>query len=303
MRLSKINFNQQLIGKLQVTFAFIALVSLLWYSTSSTSPPVPIANQNTIAIEIPDQQPPTDAKTMTEQSDQVTSKSEFSEQRYTVKEGDTLETIFKRKRLSINEMHEILETDEPYLQLDVLRPGDQLNFRINRSDNLLESLSRVIDPSKTVIYQRNNETFTYNESLTPTTTIAEVTRGQIEGSFYLSASSTGLSDNSVMTITQLLKNTLNFKRDLRAGDHFQVIMERETIEGQAIGKDRLLAARILSRGKEFGAYLHDDGSYYNAKGESLVPALLRYPTRKKYRISSHFNPRRVHPVTGRVKTS
>jgi len=78
-------------------------------------------------------------------------------------------------------------------------------------------------------------------------------------------------------------------------------MERETVEGKTIGKDRLLAARVLSRGKEFGAYLHSDGSYYNAQGESLVPALLRYPTKKKYRISSHFNPRRVHPVTGRVK--
>ena len=115
----------------------------------------------------------------------------------------------------------------------------------------------------------------YQETLTSTNKVAEVTRGTIAGNFYVSASSSGLTDNSVMTITQLLKSSLNFRRDLRAGDHFQVIMEHETIEGNAIGKDRLLAARVLLRGKELGAYLHSDGSYYNAVGESLVPALLR----------------------------
>lgn len=301
MTLNRINFNQQLIGRLQVTFGFIALASLLWYGSSSPPLSTTINSQHIIPIEIIDQQKGRNDTVVAKHSDQTPREYRFQARRYTVVEGDTLEAIFLQKRLSIKTLHELLEVDEPYLALDVLQPGDLLDFLIDRSSNQLESLSRIVDASKTVTYQRSEDSFIYDEILTPTTKIVEVTRGQIAGSFYVSASSSGLSDKSVMTITQLLKDTLNFKRDLRAGDHFQVVMERELIEGQAIGKDRLLAARILSRGKEYGAYLHDDNSYYNAKGESLVPALLRYPTRKKYRISSSFNPRRVHPVTGRVK--
>ncbi len=299
MKLNRNQFNQQLFGQLQIVFGFIALASLLWYSISSSPPSTP--SQYSIPTEIIDQQNNRSQKVMAEQPTQKPREQQFQDQRYSVVEGDTLEAIFLRKKLSIKVLQDILEADEPYLELDVLRPGDHLDFLIDQSNNRLEALSRIVDPSRTVTYQRNEENFMYNETLTPTTKIAEVTRGQIIGSFYVSASSSGLSDKGVMTITQLLKNTLNFKRDLRAGDHFQVVMEREVIDGQSIGKDRLLAARILLRGKEFGAYLHNDGSYYNAKGESLVPALLRYPTRKKYRISSSFNPRRVHPVTGRVK--
>jgi len=297
MRRNRITFNKLLIGRIQVSFGFIGLISLLWYSVSSTSPSASTTNQRIIPIELIDQKQDSTNNHLPQKSQE----KRFRDQRYTVVEGDTLEAIFKRKQLSINELYEIIEADEPYLELDVLQPGDQLIFRIEREDNRLEALSRIVDPSKTVTYQYNNDDFIYQEELTPTDKIAEVTRGQIDGSFYVSASSSGLTDNGVMTITQLLKSSLNFRRDLRAGDHFQVIMERETVEGKTIGKDRLLAARVLSRGKEFGAYLHSDGSYYNAQGESLVPALLRYPTKKKYRISSHFNPRRVHPVTGRVK--
>lgn len=294
---NRITFNQLFIGRLQVAFGFIGLISLLWYSASFTSPSASIANQRTIPIELLEQQ----HDSIDDHVTQPSKKKRFRDQRYTVMEGDTLEAIFKRKQLSINELYEIIEADEPYLALYVLQPGDQLIFQIDRENSRLETLSRIVDSSKAVTYRRNDDNFIYQEALTPTNKIAEVTRGKIAGSFYVSASSSGLSDNSVMTITQLLKSSLNFRRDLRAGDHFHVILERETIEGVAIGKDRLLAARLLLRGKEFGAYLHSDGSYYNAKGESLLPALLRYPTKKEYRISSHFNPRRVHPVTGRVK--
>lgn len=295
MVLNRITFHQLLIGQLQLTFGIIGLISLLWYIASST--PASIKSERTTPIELlGQQQGPVNNHVI-----QPLKNKRFRDHSFIVMEGDTLESIFRRKQISINELYEIIEADEPYLVLDVLQPGDQLTFRIEREKNRLETLSRIIDPSKAVTYQRNGHNFVYQETLTSTNKVAEVTRGTIAGNFYVSASSSGLTDNSVMTITQLLKSSLNFRRDLRAGDHFQVIMERETIEGNAIGKDRLLAARVLSRGKEFGAYLHSDGSYYNAVGESLVPALLRYPTRKKYRVSSHFNPRRVHPVTGRVK--
>ncbi len=44
-----------------------------------------------------------------------------------------------------------------------------------------------------------------------------------------------------------------------------------------------------------------DGQYYDLNGESLARAFSRYPTKSRYRLSSHFNPYRKHPVTGRVR--
>ena len=312
MLLNKLYLYQKKFTRLQVILGAVALISLSWYSTSTllSTDTVDSSNDQLSKAQLSSNNKFTNTETDPQPvfTDRVTVEAQqaapefqaFNDQLYTIASGDTLEAIFKGMKLSINELHGILEADEPYLLLDVLRPGDQLSFRIDNANNQLEALSRIIDPSKTVVYRRSEEGFTYNEMLTPTTTVAEITRGEINGSFYLSASSSGLSDNSVMTITQLLKRSLNFNKDLRAGDQFQVVLERETIDGEAIGKDRLLAARIHSRGKVFDAYLHSDGSYYNAKGQSLMPALLRFPTHKKFPISSHFNPRRLHPVTGRI---
>ena len=291
--------NQKTLARLQIRLGLIALIGLIWFSvqTSSSASVLQLGKRSTAQTNIdkkPEQTKPAHKQT----ADDMLQDDGWRNLRYTVEQGDTLEAIFKRKKLSVTELYEILEADEPYLLMDVLRPGDQLVFKVDQL-NALSALSLIVDPSKTVSYVRGEGGFVYAETLTPTTLIMEVTRGEINGSFFVSAAKVGLSDRAVMTINQLLKNSLNFRRDLRAGDQFQVVMEREAIDDQAIGHDRLLAVRIYSRGKEFGAYLHSDGAYYNAKGDSLIPALLRFPTQKPFRISSPFNPRRLHPVTGR----
>jgi murein DD-endopeptidase len=293
----------QVIVSVLAVFGVIGFVSSAWHSEPATT----VINLDTVESPIDHQSSLASTESTGDESSAfdvsalpAEEPAAIKDQSYVIQSGDTLEAIFKRMSLSITELQALLEADEPYLLLDILKPGDELNFRIDRTANSLDALSLVIDPSKTVIYRHGETGFSYTEVLTPTAKIAEVTRGEINGSFYLSAASAGLTDNHVMTITQLLKRSLNFNRDLRAGDRFEVVLERETIDSKPIGKDRLLAARIYTGGKEFDAYLHSDGSYYNAKGQSLMPALLRFPTKKKFAISSHFNPRRRHPVTGRI---
>lgn len=43
-----------------------------------------------------------------------------------------------------------------------------------------------------------------------------------------------------------------------------------------------------------------DDKFYTAAGDSLDPSFSRYPFEGSYRLSSHFNPNRRHPVTGRI---
>ena len=220
--------------------------------------------------------------------------------RYTVKDGDSLETIFNQLNIPINTLYNILEADEAYLDADVLHPDQQLIFTLDKEHNLSE-LALVVDPKKTVIYQRSDDnTFIHDEKLTPTSWQTEVLKGTIEGSFYLSAVDAGLTDKTIMTVRKLLQSKINFRRDLRAGDEFQVVMERETIDDTPIGNNTVVAIRFNGKKVDLSAYLHTDGIYYDKNGENLTPALLRYPTEKRFRISSSFNPRRLNPVTKRI---
>ncbi|MDG2898550.1 peptidoglycan DD-metalloendopeptidase family protein, partial [Vibrio parahaemolyticus] len=52
---------------------------------------------------------------------------------------------------------------------------------------------------------------------------------------------------------------------------------------------------------EVAAFLAEDGRFYDRAGNSLERAFNRYPVDRAYRrITSGFNPKRKHPVTGRV---
>lgn len=222
---------------------------------------------------------------------------------YTIKKGDTLSNIFDQFRISSSTMHTILASDEELLALDVLQPGQQLVFHFSTDDfaPTLESMELIKHAAYKVVYQRvDSNHFSFEEFLLDTEWLESVYAGQIEGSFYVSAKRAGLTDDEIVRATHIFQEQINFARDIRAGDRFEVVVGREMVGDATTGNTRIEGVRLHSRGKTISAFLHDDGHFYNQNGESLTPAFLRYPTARQYRISSAFNPRRLHPVTRRV---
>lgn len=219
---------------------------------------------------------------------------------YKVKSGDSLESIFKHFSLPIQTLFGILEADEPYLEMDVLHPGQQLGFTFNNDDTLM-ALSVVSSTKKTIVYQKEDDNhFSHNETIAPTTWETVVLKGEISNSFYLAAANAGISDPTIMMLTKLIRNKINFRRDLRKNDQFQVIIKREMLDDTPVGNNYVAAIRLAGQKIDFNAYLHTDGQYYDKDGHNLTPALLRYPTRNTFRISSPFNPKRHHSITGKI---
>ncbi|MAX53447.1 MAG: hypothetical protein CMH22_15840 [Methylophaga sp.] len=102
---------------------------------------------------------------------------------YKVKSGDSLESIFKHFSLPIQTLYGILEADEPYLEMDVLHPGQHLGFTFN-NDDTLTALSVVSSPKKIIVYQKEDDNhFSHNETIAPTTWETVVLKGEISNSF------------------------------------------------------------------------------------------------------------------------
>lgn len=218
---------------------------------------------------------------------------------HVIKPGDTLAKIFSQLGLPRQDMYTILEADEQYLVLDPLMPGDTLSFELDKTGNL-QSLSIQIDVSKTVSYvSHDNGGFVYEEHIKPIRYSQSALHGTIKGSFYLSAKKLGLSDAQIATISNVLGGRIDFRKDLRAGDEFDVVLQSGDVDGVEVGMPQLEALQISVKGQIHQAFLHSDGRYYDHDGHSLTPALLRWPTSKHYRVSSPFNPNRLHPITGR----
>ena len=221
-------------------------------------------------------------------------------QEYQIRDGDTLSSIFDQHLISQTTLFQIMDADEQILALDILRPGNTLTFTFN-ADWSLEQMTLTINPARQVIYRRvDAENFEFEEVIHPGSWVQRTLAGGIDGSFFLSAQSAGLNDQEVASIADLLKGRINFRRDLQAGDSFQVVRRQQFVGDQFTGESQILGVRILCRKRTYDAYLFSDGKYYDHDGNSLMRAFVRYPFKGSHRLSSNFNPRRHHPVTGRI---
>ncbi|SKA82871.1 M23 family metallopeptidase [Desulfobaculum bizertense] len=105
----------------------------------------------------------------------------------------------------------------------------------------------------------------------------------------------------MLRLADIFAFKFNAWRDLKKGDSFVALVEHKKRRGKTVGYGRIFSASFTKAGKEYEAYWYrsDDGraSYYNGAGENLQP-YLRAPL-PMYVVSSGYNARRLHPVTGR----
>ncbi|PFG54375.1 murein DD-endopeptidase [Marinobacter sp. LV10R520-4] len=225
--------------------------------------------------------------------------NETETQGYEIKKGDTLSDIFELKGIPASVLHQVLEADVEYLSLETLKPGKRVTFKYDRN-RALKALTLRIDAARTITFARQDDgAFVARKQQSETHWQSAITRGAVNGSFYASAVKSGLSKAEVAEVAQLLKSKIDFRRDLRSGDTFTVITGREMTHDTPTGRQRIEAVSLLRGPKAYNAFLFDDGNYYNATGESVLLAFLRWPTEKRFRISSPFSPDRLHPITGR----
>ncbi|MDN3702428.1 peptidoglycan DD-metalloendopeptidase family protein [Vibrio artabrorum] len=220
---------------------------------------------------------------------------------YQIQTGDNLSSIFTQLGFSYKSMMSVMETDLNFLALDTLRPGDTLRFWKSEATGDLSKMELQFSIADKVVYRRLEDgTYEFKDISIPGVWKQKPLVGDIQGSFSMSANKAGLSSLEIDHIVTLLKDKLNFSRDLRAGDQFEVLQKVQFVEGVATGKREIEAIKIINRNRVISAYLHTDGQYYDMNGDSLQRAFQRYPVNSSWRQSSQFNPKRLHPITGRI---
>ncbi len=92
--------------------------------------------------------------------------------------------------------------------------------------------------------------------------------------------------------------------DIRKGDHFTVAYEQIYQNGKFLRDGEVLAAEFVNDGKVYRAvrFAQDGGSssYYTPDGRPMRKAFLRAPV-EFTRVSSVFNPARMHPILNRIR--
>jgi hypothetical protein len=92
---------------------------------------------------------------------------------------------------------------------------------------------------------------------------------------------------------------IDFALDIRRDDWFAVVYEEIWQDGEKLRDGEIVAAEFSNQGRSYRAvrFADEDGRprYYTPEGESMRKAFLRAPV-DFTRVSSNFNPNRLHPV-------
>lgn len=213
---------------------------------------------------------------------------------YTISAGDTLSNILNQYGIELSDIHQLFTKDPA---LGNLRIGQQLSWGLNEEGQLIH-LSWKISRRETRTYKRSGNGFIFSKEMQKGEWQDHVLRGQLNGSFAVSAKRAGLNNSEISEVVKALQWQMDFRK-LRRGDHFSVLLSREMLAGRN-EQSQLLGVRLLSNGKDYSAIRAEDGKFYDYYGSGLAHGFLRFPTSRPYRVSSNFNPRRLNPVTGRI---
>jgi len=219
-----------------------------------------------------------------------------------VRRNDTLDSIFRRLRLSIEDLAAIRNLPGIRQSLDMLRPGDVIR---------LASLNGEL----TALERRVSETSTLNVTRVPGSGFAAQmvenslqTRivplhGRISSSLFRTVNELGASDPVALQLAEVFRYDIDFAQELQPGDSFTIVLQQVWRDGAFLRDGDILAAEFVNAGRTYRAvrYTLPDGrtEYYTPDGKALRKAFLLAPVQFS-RISSGFG-LRWHPILNHMR--
>ncbi len=220
---------------------------------------------------------------------------------YQIKEGilrekSTFSKSLRESGISPQWVEQIVSLLGPMVDFRRLKTGQ---FRFV-ADEAGEMVAFIFEVGPTEIYEieKGLQGYLARKKEVPLLTRVEKVEGVIRSSLFEAMESAGEREGLVLSIAEILSGEIDFYKELREGDRFQILVEKVYKEREFL-RYGLIHAVEFQRGERAILGIHFEGDYYNEKGHSLKKAFLRSPLRFT-RISSRFSRARKHPILGGV---
>ncbi|MFM4650746.1 peptidoglycan DD-metalloendopeptidase family protein [Aeromonas bivalvium] len=277
--------------KMVLILSILVMMLAAWPSERAVATRV---DDNELAVE---QQ--VDEEALLARADPVTPpKPRYVTRQVKVRSGDNMGVIFQRLGLSTADLH-LIDQLEGTDTLRLLRPGQELTFKLTQGGEL-HSLYYPHSLEQALKVSRKDDSFTARAVRLELDTREASAQGSIRSSFWGAAVEAGMTEDQIMDLAAIFGWDIDFAQDLQPGDSFRVLFEEKYQDEERVASGDILAAEFINQGEIYRAVLSEDGNYYTPAGKAMRKSFLRAPVNFKY-ISSNFNPRRLHPVTGKVR--
>ena len=230
-------------------------------------------------------------------------KPKFEDIEYKIKTGDSLVSILNSLSVNKQETQKIVKLlKESGIQK--LSQNKILKLTLENDKNLIKVSNILIPVSKSkklqIYKDYEKKTFFKNEIITNLEKKIVLREGIIKSSLYRSATKENISPNIIIEFARLYGFQVDFQRDIRKNDSFQLIYETFVDEnGKVFENGNIIYANLILRGQYNQLYYFPkkkfDG-HYDENGKSVKKALMKTPINGA-RLSSSFGMRK-HPILG-----
>lgn len=182
----------------------------------------------------------------------------------------------------------------PFLDVRRIRPGDR--YAVFEEAGQVTGLQFTVGGEGRVRLERGTEGWQAEWQPFERRTVGRVLHGTIEGSLVAAIAAAGGPSDLAYGVAEVLQWDLDFSRDLRRGDRFEVVYDEVLVDGRRQGIGAIWGLAFENGGRRVEAYRYGaDGGYYDADGRPLEKMFLRSPVKLAH-VTSRFTNRRLHPV-------
>lgn len=217
--------------------------------------------------------------------------------------GDTLSELFVEMELDRADLAQLLRSGEEAKILNAMKEGYKLGFKLDDSGGL-DEFRLIRSPVEELAFRRDGQEFNVEPIRHAPRVETDIKGGTVYSSLLAAAERERVPPTQSMRMVDIFGGKIDFMLDTQPGDQFTIFYEQQFYKDEYVGEGDMLVARFVNRGEEHLAvrYENVDGQtgYYSPDGNNMQTGLMRNPL-DVFRISSHFNPKRLHPILNKVR--
>ncbi len=230
-------------------------------------------------------------------------KPKYENIEYIIKPGDSLVSILTNFSVNEKDIRKISELFNKSNSKN-FNQNQAIKLTLENTDGLKKVLNILIPVSKSrkleIFKEVENGDFAKREIVTNLRKKIVLKEGIIKSSLYRSATKENISPNIIIEFARLYGFQIDFQRDIRKNDSFQIVYEIFVDEnGKIFENGNIIYSNLILRGQYNQLYYFQKKNYnghYDENGKSVKKALMKTPINGA-RLSSAFGMRK-HPILG-----
>jgi murein DD-endopeptidase MepM/ murein hydrolase activator NlpD len=222
--------------------------------------------------------------------------------KHQIKYGETFDKILNNYAIDKEEIKEIKKSLSEKVNLNKMNTKQIIQFSLDQTVNRIKEFTFQISSKEKIYLTRNIKDDKLNQKIISIKLDKNIIFKEniILQSLYKSATDQNIPANTIVEFARIYGFQVDFQRDVRKRDKFQIMYEVFLNEKkEIIESGEILFANLKLSGQDNSLYyFNNDGNdgHYDKNGKSVQKALMKTPINGA-RLSSSFGMRK-HPIDG-----